>query len=182
MDSQHSGQVDRETFKAAGGSDTDFDRFDADHNGSLDQDELHTLAAAKAEAPAATVPLGRLLMHTPIDSPQSIAEVVAAARLEHEHNVEQKYIQQHTLAQQQQQEAARARRLQQLAVSSDRSLIAETVRQQHLIQKAEAKKFVLSERAAQAAAQHGPEYEEGYHVSALGPKVLQLNPSVCHSQ
>merc|ERR1712086_482025 len=129
MDSQHSGQVDRETFKAAGGSDTDFDRFDADHNGSLHQGELETLAAAKAEAPAATVPLGRLLMHTPIDSPQSIAEVIVAARLEHERNVEQKYIQQHTHAQQQQQqEAAHARRLRQLAASSDRSLIAETVR------------------------------------------------------
>merc|ERR1711957_391089 len=52
MDPSGDGKVDRAAFKADGGSDADFDRYDQDNNGTLDQDELEAMAAAKSKAAA----------------------------------------------------------------------------------------------------------------------------------
>lgn len=157
---QHAVKVDRYAFKAAGGSDADFDQYDADHNGSLDEEELQVMAAAKANAPTCTVPLGQLLMHTPVDSPQSIAEVVVAARVEHEKAVEQRDIQEYAAMQLEHREVIQFRRLQQRAAADDRPLIAESIRQRHLEAQAEAKRAVRQEREAQSAASR-PTCDEG---------------------
>jgi hypothetical protein len=45
MDTNADGKVSKEEFVSAGGNEADFDRFDADGSGSLDREELETMAS-----------------------------------------------------------------------------------------------------------------------------------------
>ena len=46
MDSNHDGVVDLNEFVAAGGTEEDFNKYDVDHDGDIDDADIAAIAAA----------------------------------------------------------------------------------------------------------------------------------------